>query len=165
MASTTEFYQTVGFHFAVSFKTKDFQALDARFQSVSGLNAQIETERLKEGGENRYTHELPARRKFSDLVLKRGVLSPEVGSKITEWCINAFQHFGQADQNSPKRLFIEPVNLEIVLLNEDHEALMKWKVIHAWPKAWKFGDLHAEKSEVLIETLELHYNYFEFTKP
>jgi len=165
MASPTEFYQTVGFHFAVSFNGAGLVDLDARFQSVSGLNAQLETETVKEGGENRFTHVLPVRRKFSDLILKRGLLSPEAGSKITEWCINAFQAFGQARANAPKRLLIEPVDLEVVLLNQDHEALMKWKVIHAWPKSWKIGDLHAEKSEVLIETLELHYNRFEFSNP
>lgn len=165
MVSPTEFYQTVGFHFAVSFDSLGLGAIDARFQSVSGLNAQIETETLKEGGENRFTHVLPARRKFSDLTLKRGLLSPKAGSKITEWCLNTFQKFDQKEANAPKRLFIKPVNLDIVLLNEEHQPLMKWKVIHAWPKAWKFGDLHAEKSEVLIETLELHYNYFEFSNP
>ena len=58
---------------------------------------------------------------------------------------------------------IEPINLDIVLLNENHEPLMKWKVIHAWPVSWKFGELNAEKSEVLLETLELNYNRFEFT--
>ena len=63
-----------------------------------------------------------------------------------------------------QKLPVQPINLEIQLLNEKHEALMKWNVIHAWPKAWKFGELNAEKSEVLIETLELNYNRFEFIK-
>ena len=40
---------------------------------------------------------------------------------------------------------------------------MKGKIMHAWPKNWKIGELNAERGEVLIETLELNYNYFEFT--
>jgi len=42
---------------------------------------------------------------------------------------------------------------------------MKWVVIHAWPKNWKLGEFNAERSEVLIETLELNYNRFEFVTP
>lgn len=152
MASS--FYQTVGFHFAVGFQNLGIDSLDAAFQSVSGLEVQLETESLKEGGENRFEHALPSRRKYASLNLKRGLLSPEAGSKITEWCLEAFQ-----------AELIKPTNLDILLLNEEHETLMKWNVIHAWPKSWKFGELNAEKSEVLIESLELQYNRFEFSKP
>ena len=41
---------------------------------------------------------------------------------------------------------------------------MYWKIIHAWPKNWKIGEMNAEKSEVFIETLELNYNRYEFKK-
>ena len=34
-----------------------------------------------------------------------------------------------------------------------------------WPKGWKMGELNAEKGEILIETLELNYNRFEFKDP
>jgi len=147
-------YQSVGFYFAVGFQNLGIESIDAAFQSVGGLEVQLETESLKEGGENRFEHALPVRRKYAGLSLKRGLLSPTAGSKITEWCLNAFQ--------SDK---IEPTDLDILLLNEEREPLMKWKVIHAWPKSWKFGELNAEKSEVLIESLELQYNRFEFSKP
>ena len=157
-------YQTVGFHFAVSFNNiSGFDTIDARFQSVSGLDVKIETETLKEGGENRFEHVMPTRKKYSNLILKRGLLSPEAGSQITQWCLNAFQQYDQNGANAPRRMQIEPINLDIVLLNEKHETMLKWKVIHAWPVSWKFGELNAEKSEVLLETLELNYNRFEFT--
>lgn len=169
MRDYAQFYQNVGFHFAVSLnsieKFNAFTDLDARFQSVSGLDAQIETESIKEGGENRFEHVVPTRRKYSDLTLKRGVLSPGDGSKFTEWCLEAFQGFeviGGGSNRQFTRFKIQPRNLIVVLLNEEHEPLMHWEVIHAWPKAWKVGELNAEKSEVLIETLELHYNRLEF---
>lgn len=150
MAGLDYFYQTVGFYFYVSFRG-GIDSLDARFQSVSGLDVQLETESLKEGGENRFEHQIPLRRKFSDLSLKRGLVSPEGASELTRWCKDAFES-----------MVVQPCDLEIVLLNEHREPLMRWKIIHAWPKAWKFGELNAEKSEVLIETLELRYNRFEF---
>lgn len=155
-------YQHVGFHFAVAFHNQNFNSLDARFQSVSGLNVTLQYETIKEGGENRYDHRFPTRRTYSDLVLKRGVFSPDDGSAITDWCIRAFEGFRTDGSGQPIQLQVEPVNITIALLDENHLPLMRWEVIHAWPKSWKFGDLNAERSEVLIETLELHYNRFEF---
>lgn len=148
------FTQHTNFHFEVSFNGIGTNNLDARFQSVTGLEATFDTETIKEGGENRFEHVIPVRRKYSDLVLKRGALAKGDSSAITEWLDNSFRNF-----------FVRPVNLDVILLNEKHEPLMKWKVIHAWPKAWKFGELNAEKGEVLLETLELSYNRFEFEKP
>ncbi|WP_020598753.1 phage tail protein [Spirosoma panaciterrae] len=150
-------YQHVNFYFAVTFEglgVKDIKSIDARFQSVTGLEAQIETETVKEGGVNGFEHTLPGRRKYSDLVLKRGLLTPEASSELTKWCLKAFE-----------QLEVQPINLEVALLGEGDErpqTLCLWKVIHAWPKSWKMGELNAERGEVLIETLELSYNRFEF---
>ena len=149
------FYQTVGFHFRVVFISND-DSLDTRFQSVSGLDVQLETELLKEGGENQFEHALPTRRKYSDLVLKRGVVPISKNSDFSFWFQDAFEM-----QESDAQHFINPLDLEIVLLDEISNPLITWKIIHAWPKTWKFGELNAERSEILIETMELHYNRFE----
>ncbi len=154
MSQVDYLYQTVGFHFNITFYgllENGSNGIDACFQSVSGLDASFETETIKEGGENRYEHVVPARRKYSDLVLKRGTISPEAASTLSEWCIDALEQY-----------IFQPIDLDVILLNENHEAIMRWGIIHAWPKAWKFGELNAEKSEVLIETIELNYNYFDF---
>ncbi|GJM34471.1 MAG: hypothetical protein DHS20C18_34720 [Saprospiraceae bacterium] len=144
-------YFAPNFYFTVTFLGLDgLSAEDIKFQSVAGLNGQIETESIKEGGENRFEHVVPTRAKFSDLILKRGVLRPDQ-SGVTEWCKKAIE-----------RQIYEPSDLLVSLLNENAETLMQWKVIHAYPKNWKIGDLNAEKGEVLVEAVELNYNYFEF---
>src|SRR5258705_11780366 len=86
-------YQTVGFHFMVTFHgLPGARDEDVRFQSVSGLDAEMDTESWKEGGENRFEHTLPGRRKFSSpLGLKRGLLMPG-NSGLTQWCNDAFVH-------------------------------------------------------------------------
>lgn len=156
MASPTgtpeDFYQTVGFHFQVTFYgLPNGRQVDVRFQSVSGLDISIETESLREGGENRFEHSLPTRRRYTPLILKRGVLKPE-DSGLSSWCMEAFQ-----DQR------IRPLSqVQVELLNEAHEIMMYWKLAWVWPKSWKMGELNAERGEVLIETLELNYNRFEF---
>lgn len=147
------YYPPVGFHFKVEFQFGNSQAkqdFDILFQSVSGLNFQMQTETLKEGGENRFEHVIPVRNKCTELVLKRGLLGPGQ-SRITQWCQQAFKEF-----------VFEPVDLLVVLLNEQQKPLMTWNVHHAWPKNWKLADLNADKGEVLIETFELNYNYFTF---
>ncbi|MEL7531492.1 MAG: phage tail protein [Bacteroidota bacterium] len=147
-------HQTVGFHFAVTFLGLGLNGLDTRFQSVGGLEVQMDTESLKEGGENRFEHALPTRRKYSTLTLKRGLVHPLLFSSLTKWCKDAFEQG-----------VVKPTDLNVLLLNDLHLPIMNWSVIHAWPKSWKFGELNAEKGEVLIETMELHYNRFEFTGP
>lgn len=141
----------VGFHFQVTFQgLPDLKTEDVRFQSVSGLDVQMDTENWKEGGENHFEHVLPGRSKFSStLTLKRGLLRPGQ-SGLTDWCINTFNH-----------LRIVPLKLVIVeLLDEEHNVLIKWDVEHVWPKSWKLAELNAERSEILIETLELNFNRF-----
>ena len=143
-------YFPTNFHFEVDFLNIGTSGDDIKFQSVSGLDAQMGTDTIKEGGENRFEHVVPTRAKTSDLVLKRGVLGPGQ-SGVTQWCKDAFELF----------IFF-PSDLLVTLYNESHQPLLKWKVIHAWPKSWKLNELNAEKGELLIETLELNYNYFIF---
>ncbi len=137
------YYPPVGYHFRVEFNNikGEFQ-----FQSVSGLTIELETEQIAEGGENRFKHKLPVRTRFPNLVLKRGVL---VNSELIKWCRDALEGFD-----------ITPIDLTISLLNEEHEPLITWNVVHAWPVKWTVGDLNAEESKIAIETIELVYNYF-----
>jgi len=155
-------YQNVGFHFRVIFEgLKDDEgnsadistdsSVEMRFQSVSGLDASIETETVKEGGENRFEHVIPVRRRYGPLVLKRGLLLLK-DSALSQWFRRAFE-----DQK------VEPLNhIAIQLLNEKHEPLLYWRAEWVWPKSWRISELNAERGEVLIETLELNYNRFVF---
>jgi phage tail-like protein len=137
------YYPPLGYHFRVEFNhiEGEFQ-----FQSVSGLNVELETEQIPEGGENRFTHKLPVRAKFPNLVLKRGLL---VNSELIKWCRDAVDDYN-----------IRPADLTISLLNQEHEPLITWNVVHAWPVKWAMTDFNAEESKIAVETIELVYNYF-----
>ncbi len=139
------YYPPVGFHFKVEFLGLGNDN-DVRFQSVGGLSVEYETETFKEGGENRFEHKLPVRAKYPDLSLKRGMLTE---SAVIDWCLEALQH----------RQF-KPVDLQISLLNEEHEALRLWTVSRAWPKKWTVSDFNAQENALVIESLELCYQYF-----
>jgi phage tail-like protein len=145
------FYQTVNFHFKVEFNLGK-EDIDVRFQSVSGLDSVLETESFKEGGENRFEHVVPVRRKYGPLILKRGLIKP-ADSGITAWLKKAFD-----DEQ------VEPLSTVVIkLLNEEHKPLLTWTINNVWPRSWKIGELNAEQGAVLIETLELNYNRLIFT--
>lgn len=141
----TDYYPPWGFYYKVEFdisKNKN----DVRFQTVSGLAVEYDMEEYKEGGENRFTHKLPVRTKYADMVLKRGMLTD---STVIEWFLDAFRN----------REFV-PTNVTVILMNEKSEPLRTWKVAHAVPKKWIVSDLNANENALVIETLELSYRDF-----
>ncbi len=145
------YYPPVGFHFKVVFQDMSSNTAfgndnDTRFQSVGGLNVEYDTESIKEGGENRHEHKLPTRTKFSDLSLKRGMLTD---SAVIDWIRKAL--FNREFQ---------PAQVIITLLNPDHEPLKTWKVNNAWPRKWAVSDLNAGENSIVVETLELSYSFF-----
>ncbi|MBS1663839.1 MAG: phage tail protein [Bacteroidetes bacterium] len=146
------FYQNVNFHFRVNFTLDTAKAVDIRFQSVTGLDSTIDTETIREGGENRFEHVIPTRRKYGPLVLKRGLLGPGA-SGLTTWLKRTF------DEEKYQPLS----TVHIYLLDEQHKPLLQWTINNVWPRSWKIGELNAERGEVLLETLELNYNRLLFT--
>lgn len=139
------YYPPVSFHFKVEFIDIGNDN-DIRFQSVGGLSVEYDTESFKEGGENRFEHKLPVRTKYPDLSLKRGMLSD---SKVIEWCLDAFQN----------REF-KPAQINVTLMNEEHQPLKTWNIYNAWPKKWAVSDFNAQENSIVVESLELCYSYF-----
>ena len=139
------YYPPVGFHFKVEFVGIGNDN-DVRFQSVAGLSIEYDTESYKEGGENRFEHKLPLRTKYPDLSLKRGMLTD---SKVIKWCLDALQNRDY-----------KPAQINISLLNEEHQPLKTWNVYNAWPKKWSVSDFNSQDNSIVIETLDLSYNYF-----
>lgn len=141
------YYPPTSFYFKVEFASVGSSSKDIRFQEVSGLSVDLETEDFKEGGENRFVHKLPVRTKYSDLTLKRGLLTD---SRVIEWCRKAIEDFQ-----------FKPIDLNITLLNEKGEPIIMWAINHAYPIHWSVSDLNSTDSKVVVETLKLNYNYFK----
>jgi phage tail-like protein len=150
------YYPPGGFYFTVSvLGTGTALALasgvDASFQEVSGIEAKFNTEDVTEGGENRFVHRLPKPASYSNLVLKRGIVA--VDSFFVEWV-------GQT-VGSGLSLPILPQNILVTLLNEEGNPLIAWGFVNAWPIRSQIAPLNASDNKVLIETMELSYNYFD----
>lgn len=151
-----KYYPPTGFHFRVAFSGVSGMEGDEqqRFQDVSGLSFEIETEPLREGGENRFEYKLPKRVKYPNLVLKRGMITNKV---LTDWIKGALDGFFWA---SPFPLF-QPANILITLMDEAGQPVAVWNVVQAYPVKWSMSDLKATENTVVVETIELAYQYFE----
>lgn len=143
-----DYYPPVGFHFKVEFMdVPNLAQRDTYFQDVSGLSRELGTETVNSGGENRFSFKLPTRAQYNNLVLKRGLW---VDSKLIQWATDAIEHFD-----------IQTSTVMVTLLNENHEPLQTYQCIHAWPQKWNISNFNAEENKIVIETLELAYQYFK----
>lgn len=133
------------FHFKVEFSLGKAQA-DNRFQEVTGLSSEIAVEEVREGGLNEYAHKLPSGAKYGNLMLKRGFITD---SAVTKWCQNAMESFN-----------FDPVDINILLLDEEHEPLAAWEFMGAWPVKWSVSDFKAQENAIVVESLELAYRMF-----
>ena len=141
------YYPPVGFHFRVEFSFLPSESNDTRFQEVAGLTSELGIEEVVEGGENRFAHRLPTRGKYANLILKRGLLTD---SNLIDWCKNAIENF-----------VFETATVNVTLLNEKHEPVAEtYSFIKAWPVKWALSDFKSMDNAVVVETLELAYNYF-----
>ena len=141
----------VGFHFKVEILGLD-RAVDddVRFSEVGGLGFEVATEEVPEGGENRFIQRYPLRVKYPDLVLKRGLLK---SSAIWDWTRDCIEN-----------LDIKPKNVDVKLLNENHEPLITWHLVGAYPVKWAVTDLNATNNAIVVESLQLAYQYFTVDK-
>jgi len=142
-------YPPVSFYFAVYFDGIT-AATDNSFQEVQGLSQEVDIEEVKEGGENRFTHRLPGRAKYSNLILKRGMIS--YSSLLAVWCQECLSgEYSEA---------IVPKSISIMLMDEYQLPVRTWNVVNAIPVKWQVSDLNAMESKIAVETIELAYNYF-----
>jgi phage tail-like protein len=144
-------YPQPGFHFSVVFELPLQFPNDIQFQEVTGLTVSTEFDAWPEGGENRFSHQLPKQLQFGELVLKRGKF---LGSGVLQWARQAMEDFEY-----------KPVNVMISLLNDQHLPLYNWYVVNAIPKRLEVSGFNAMTNELIVETLALQYQYFKYYDP
>lgn len=142
----------LGFRFGVFFFIGGLipNPLDIRFQRVSGLNATVETQTVREGGQNLYSHRLPKSITYGNLVLERGMV---VGSPLNiefNVAMSMFQFF--------------PSNVLVTLFNDEMVPLSGWLFIKAYPVRWATSDLNAGDKNIVIDTFELAYTRMQLVR-
>ncbi|WP_428242862.1 phage tail protein [Gynuella sp.] len=142
----TQYYPPVGFHFKVEVIGLKANDHDVHFTDVGGLNIEMSTEEIAEGGQNRFLQKYPQRVKHPELTLKRGLL---LNSEIVKWVRDCIENF-----------IITPKNIDITLLNEERNPLLTWHVVNAYPTKWSCSDLSATNNAIVVESLQFFYQYF-----
>lgn len=111
------------------------------FTEVSGLQVEVETMALREGGLNGYVHQLAGPARYpQNLTLKRGLTTND---SFWPWCQDVFNGT------------IKRRNSTIYLFDQNGASVMAWNIVEAYPVRWSGPDLRAQGSEVAFETVEL----------
>jgi phage tail-like protein len=125
------------FHFKV-----EWGGQNVGFSEASGLTQEVQLIEYRDGNSPDYsTIKMPGLHKYNNITLKRGIMKGD--NEFFKWL------------NTVKLNTIERRNLTISLLNEEHEAVMVWKAVNAFPVKVEGPGLKASGNEVAVESIEI----------
>ena len=109
------------------------------FSECSGLQVEYEIMEYPEGGQNDFVHKLRGRKKYPNLVLKRGIThEPE----LLKWLFE-----------TKKWQDCAPVTVQLV--GPDTKPIRTWAFANAFPVKWTGPTLNAGSNNAATETLEI----------
>ncbi len=112
------------------------------FAGVSGLNINLDVTEYRDGSDpGEVAHKLPGLTHYSNVILKRGFLRGD--NDFFNWI------------NTKKLNQVERRDVAISLLNENHEPVIRWKLINTFPVRLSGPVLIANSSDIAMEELEL----------
>jgi len=112
---------------------------------------EIETEQVKDGGNNNYIHNIPGRGKPSNLTLKHGLV---LNDKLLAWA------YGSMMNALPATEMYRSVG--VVVCNVNGKPIYRFDLERAFPIKWSGPSLRAGENAVAIETLELAHHGVSF---
>ena len=123
--------------------TANFEGLGTTsFKTITGFSSTVDSSEYREGGFGYLTkRKLPGLVSYDEITLEKGLYSNPV-------LYNFFNDFLEGNN-------FNPVNATITIYNNAGSPTASWSVINAWPTSYKSGDLNAEDSSILIESLTL----------
>ena len=137
----------VNFRFEVSLNPPEGEFY---FSKVTGIEKSIGLSSLQEGGNNSYSHHLPNRTEYTELVLHRGLIPSD--SSFLAWCEKSIS--GNFDEKLVAKTII------VNLLDASGEPLVSWQFNNAFPVRIKVNDLDGENQAVLVEEIGIAYSEF-----
>lgn len=151
----SEYFPPSAFYFEV--RISGMSGVQGQFQEVSGIDVEVEVERLKEAGNNSFEQPVPGRTKYNNLVLKRGLFVE--GSAMAKWVKKSAQ--SNLEMSGISRVQLKDVIVSL-LDPSTGSALMSWSFVNAFPVKWSLGALNSQESAVAIENIELAYQEWKF---
>jgi phage tail-like protein len=134
-------YPMTALHFTVDWGDQTWGTTS--FSEVSGLTMEAEVIEYRGGADPQFsTHKQPGLRKFSNVMLKRGIAPADAGNGLFQW------------YNSISIGAVERHDVSVSLLNEVGDPVMTWKIKAAWPVKLEGPGLKSTGTDVAIESLE-----------
>jgi phage tail-like protein len=122
------------------------------FTECSGLSVEVEVEEVKEGGQNQFSYKLPGHMKWPNIVLKRGITSPD---NLFEWFRKTSgQGFAEAGSK------LSRTTGSIVLVDSRAEPIRTWSFVDAFPVKWSGPTFASSTSAAATEQLEIAHHGF-----
>jgi phage tail-like protein len=123
-----------------------------RFMEVNGLEVEVGVESIDEGGENGYSHKLPGRMSWPNLVLKRGITQSD---GLMEW-LNKSSGEGFTEQGNK----LTRSSAAITLMGPGGKRLRAWNFDGAFPIKWRGPTFAADSTQMAVEELEIAHHGF-----
>ena len=133
-------YLAFNFEVIITGISDDGKSAKASFMEVTGLEVEIAAIEYRTGSEDISVRKLPGLKKFSNIVLKRGVIGD-----LTFWNWLAQAMNGQ----------VQRANGSIILLDESRQEVMRWNFRRGWPCKYSGPSLNAKANDIAIESLEI----------
>lgn len=124
-----------------------------RFMEISGLEVEVGVESVEEGGENGYTHKLPGRMSWPNLVLKRGITQSD---GLLDW-LNKSSGDGFTGQGNK----LKRSTAAITLVGPGGKRLRAWNFDGAFPIKWRGPSFAADSGDMAVEELEITHHGFK----
>jgi phage tail-like protein len=116
----------------------------AEFKECTGLSMERDFEKIEEGGVNDHWTWLPGRNRYSNIVLKYGVM---YSRELWDWY-----------QKGLLDLKVERADFSILLRDLKGDVVKRWNVTAGFPVKWEGPALNVESSQASIETLEIAHH-------
>ena len=139
-------YSAQNFLVTINGVLDDGQSIRGSFAEVSGLEVEITPIEYRNGSEDITVRKLPGLKKFTNIVLKRGITGDLT---LWKWIKSVM------DGN------VQRADGTITLLNESRQAVMVWNFRRGWPCKLTGPVLNATRNEIAIETLEICHEGLE----
>ncbi len=139
-------YGSYNFEVVINGISGDGKAVKGSFSEVSGLEADLAPIEYRNGSEDITVRKVPGLKKFTNIVLKRGLIGDLT---FWNWILRGLNGQVQRAEGS------------IVLLDENKNEVTRWNFRRGWACKWTGPGLNAKNNEIAMETLEICHEGLE----
>jgi phage tail-like protein len=122
------------------------------FREVTGLQVTVDVVEVAEGGQNGFTHKLPSRMAWPNIVFRRGLTQTDA---LFDWLQKSSGEGFAGNQNKLTRC-----TGAVTVIDSGSQRLRSWELQAVFPVKWKGPDFSTTGTSVLEEELEIAHHGF-----